>query len=148
MDVFLTQRSLGAPSNGENMNFITSCCKNCAIAADSRLKCVFNESCSESQYGNLTVKQDVAKQIYCHSCEVRGNLLTLIQGLENHRPPEGGHLRAPEFKQAVAKLKQINGEATTSPEQRPYKISQEMQQKRRAYESTPLPKQDATAAAT
>lgn len=80
-----------------------------------RMKCVFSESCSASSYGNLTVRQDVAKQIYCHSCETRGNLLTLIHGLETHRPPTGGRLRGQEFKDAVNKLKEINGIVSYSP---------------------------------
>ncbi len=78
-------------------------------AREYRMKCAFNETCSELQYGNLAVKLDVAKQIYCHSCSVRGNLLTLIHGLENHRAPEGGRLRGQEFKAAVVKLREING---------------------------------------
>ena len=78
-------------------------------AREYRMKCVFNEACSDSQYGNLAVKLDVAKQIFCHSCSVRGNLLTLIHGLETGRPPEGGKVRGQEFKNAIAKLKEING---------------------------------------
>ena len=39
------------------------------------------------------VKLDVAKALYCHTCSVRGNLLTLIHGLETHQPPTGGRLR-------------------------------------------------------
>ena len=103
-----------------------------------RMKCVFNETCSDSQYGNLTVRQDVAKQIYCHSCETRGNLLTLIHGLETHQPPSGGRLRGQEFKAAVQKLRQINGEATTAQPQRTYKTPAEMKQQRREYESKSL----------
>ncbi len=83
-----------------------------------RMKCVFNESCSDSAYGNLTVRQDVAKQIYCHTCETRGNLLTLIHGLETHRPPAGGRLRGQEFKDAVTRLKEINGIVSYSPPDR------------------------------
>ena len=108
-------------------------------AGEYRMKCVFNEACSDSQYGNLTVRQDVAKQIYCHSCNTRGNLLVLIHGLETHQPPDSGRLRGQEFKNAVNKLRQINGEVTAASEPRPYKTRQEMQQERRAYESTPLP---------
>ncbi|MCA9086994.1 MAG: hypothetical protein KDA81_23320, partial [Planctomycetaceae bacterium] len=54
-------------------------------------------------------------RIYCHSCQVRGNLLTLIHGLEHFRPPEGGRLRGEEFKAAVATLKQMAGEPGSSP---------------------------------
>ena len=86
----------GLPTSGSN-------------AREYRMKCVFNEACSDSQYGNLAVKLDVAKQIYCHSCNVRGNLLTLIHGLETGRPPEGGRVRGQEFKNAITKLKEING---------------------------------------
>lgn len=121
-----------------------------------RMKCVFNETCSDSQYGNLTVRQDVAKQIFCHSCNTRGNLLVLIHGLETHRPPDGGRLRGQEFKNAVNKLRQINGEVShhvprvsdagsnlqSNPDaasQRTYKTPSEMKQQRREYESKPLP---------
>ena len=35
---------------------------------EHRMECVFNESCSESSYGNLAVLvSDPANQIYCHS---------------------------------------------------------------------------------
>jgi 5S rRNA maturation endonuclease (ribonuclease M5) len=74
-----------------------------------RMKCVFNEACSDSQYGNLSVKLDSAKRIYTHCCKVKGNLLTLLHGLETNQPPAGGRLRGQEFKNAVAKLKEING---------------------------------------
>ena len=74
-----------------------------------RMKCVFNEACSDSQYGNLSVKLDSAKRIYAHCCKVKGNLLTLLHGLETRQPPAGGRLRGQEFKNAVAKLKEING---------------------------------------
>ena len=74
-----------------------------------RMKCVFNEACSDSQYGNLSVKLDAAKRIYCHTCKTKGNLLTLLHGLETHEPPKGGRLRGQEFKDAVVKLKEING---------------------------------------
>jgi 5S rRNA maturation endonuclease (ribonuclease M5) len=78
---------------------------------EHRMECVFNDECSDSQYGNLTIKlDDAAKRIYCHSCLVRGNLLTLIHGLESRQPPTGGRLRSDEFKAAVAKLKKINGQ--------------------------------------
>jgi hypothetical protein len=107
--------------------------------SEYRMKCVFNETCNDSQYGNLTVRQDVAKQIYCHSCETRGNLLTLIHGLENQQPPSGGRLRGQEFKAAVQKLRQINGEVTAAQPQRTYKTPSEMKQQRRDYESKPLP---------
>ena len=40
-------------------------------------------------------------------CRVKGNLLTLIHGLEHRQPPTGGKLRAQEFKDAVAKLREI-----------------------------------------
>lgn len=74
-----------------------------------RMKCVFNETCSDSQYGNMAIQLDVAKQLYCHSCKVRGNLLTLIHGLETQSPPAGGRLRGQEFKNALVKLREING---------------------------------------
>lgn len=78
---------------------------------EHRMRCVFTEACADSQYGRLTVNlSDDAKVIYCHSCEVRGNLLTLIHGLETHRPPNGGKLRGDEFKAAVAKLREVAGE--------------------------------------
>ena len=78
-------------------------------SSEYRMKCVFNEACSESQYGNLSVKLDAAKRIYCHTCKTKGNLLTLLHGLDTRQPPSGGRLRGQEFKNAVAKLKEING---------------------------------------
>ena len=82
-------------------------------SGEHRMPCVFDESCSESQYGNLTVRlDDAARRIYCHSCGVRGNLLTLIHGLEHKKPPTGGRLRGEEFKDAVNKLQEINGQRT------------------------------------
>ncbi len=48
--------------------------------------------------------------IYCHSCGVRGNLLTLIHGLETHTPPTGGRLKGEEFKAALLNLREISGE--------------------------------------
>jgi 5S rRNA maturation endonuclease (ribonuclease M5) len=74
-----------------------------------RMKCVFNEACSDSQYGNLAIKLDAAKRIYCHACQTAGNLLTLLHGLETGKPPMSGRLRGQEFKAAVVKLREING---------------------------------------
>ena len=80
-------------------------------SGEHRMQCVFNESCSDSQYGNLTIRlDDTVNRIYCHSCGVRGNLLTLIHGLERHEAPAGGRLRGEEFKVAVAKLREITGQ--------------------------------------
>ncbi len=76
--------------------------------SEYRMACVFNEACHESQYGHLTVNlTDPARLIYCHSCRVRGNLLTLLHGLEHRAPPSGGRLRGEEFKAAVRKLRAI-----------------------------------------
>lgn len=72
-----------------------------------RMHCVFNDACAESQYGNLSVATDSFKRVYAHCCRVKGNLLTLIHGLEHRQPPTGGKLRAQEFKEAVAKLREI-----------------------------------------
>lgn len=74
-----------------------------------RMNCIFSEACSDSQYGNLSIKLDAAKRIYCHACETKGNLLTLIHGFEKRQPPTGGRLRGQEFKDAVKKLRDING---------------------------------------
>lgn len=84
---------------------------------EHRMECVFNENCADSKYGNLTVKlSDAVNRIYCHSCGVRGNLLTLIHGLEHQAAPAGGRLRGDEFKAAVAKLRQIaNDDAPMQP---------------------------------
>lgn len=84
--------------------------------SEYRMKCVFSEACSDSQYGNLSVKLDSAKRIYAHCCQVKGNLLTLIHGLETRQPPAGGRLRGQEFKNAVAKLKEINGVVDSPPQ--------------------------------
>mgnify|MGYP003662759601 CR=1 FL=1 len=81
-----------------------------ADSGEHRMECVFNDACADNQYGNLTVKMnDAVNRIYCHSCGVRGNLLTLLHGLEHCSAPEGGRLRGDEFKAAVAKLREIAG---------------------------------------
>ena len=83
-------------------------------SGEHRMNCVFNESCHESQYSHLTVKiDDPINRIYCHSCGVRGNLLTLIHGLEHHQAPAEGRLRGAEFKRAVEKLREIVGQNTS-----------------------------------
>lgn len=85
-------------------------------ASEYRLDCVFNTKCKDSDYGQLTVSQtEAAKRVFCHSCRVRGNLLTLIHGLETGTAPAGGRLRGEEFKAAVAKLRMISGDAVDSP---------------------------------
>ena len=93
-------------------------------SGEYRMNCVFNEACSTSSYGNLCIELNAAKRIYCHTCQVKGNLLVLLHGLENHTAPHGGQLRGQEFKNAVAKLREINGlvdgslrsEQSTSPQ--------------------------------
>ena len=85
-----------------------------SATGEYRMKCVFDESCSDSTYGNLCVSLDTVKRIYCHTCGVRGNLLTLLFGLEYKRAPEGGRLRGQEFKDAVALLREINGIAANN----------------------------------
>lgn len=82
---------------------------------EHRLGCVFTESCADSTYGELTVKiDDPVHRIYCHSCGVRGNILTLIHGFEQHQPPATGRLKGQEFKDAVAKLREIAGNEAPS----------------------------------
>jgi 5S rRNA maturation endonuclease (ribonuclease M5) len=82
-------------------------------SGEYRMACVFNENCRESSYGQLAISAaHPAKQIFCHVCGTRGNLLTLIHGLETHQPPATGKLRGQEFKDALAKLKEIRGIGT------------------------------------
>lgn len=90
-------------------------------STDYRMNCVFNESCAESQYGNLSVGTDSFKRIYSHCCKVKGNLLTLIHGLERRQPPSGGKLRGQEFKDAVARLREIasDDQPTSAVQQQP-----------------------------
>lgn len=83
------------------------------LSREYRMNCVFNETCRENKYGDLAVQRNAAKRIYCHSCKTAGNLLTLLHGLENGSPPSGGRLRGNEFKESVAKLREINGEIAT-----------------------------------
>lgn len=78
-------------------------------ANEYRMNCVFDESCVDGKYSQLTVQRDAAKRIYCHGCEARGNLLTLIHGLERRCLPHTGRLRGQEFKDAVAKLRELAG---------------------------------------
>lgn len=108
-------------------------------SGEHRMKCVFNEDCSDSQYGNLSVKLDTANRIYCHTCETKGNLLTLLHGLETHTPPTGGLLRGQEFKAAVVKLRQINGLADSPAGQSPVPISNKTVSKIRMVLADPAP---------
>ena len=79
-------------------------------SGEYRMNCVFNADCATSSYGNLAVSvSHPAKQIFCHVCGTRGNLLTLIHGLQNQTPPATGKLRGHEFKDALSKLKEIRG---------------------------------------
>lgn len=57
---------------------------------------------------------DPARLIFCHCCQIRGNLLTLIHGLEFGRAPEGGRLRGNEFKAAAATLRSLNADEAAS----------------------------------
>ncbi|MEM9942076.1 MAG: DNA primase [Planctomycetota bacterium] len=78
-------------------------------SGEHRMDCVFNEACSESTYGQLSIDQNSkARLIYCHSCGVRGNLLTLIHGLETGRPPAGGRLKGDEFLAASKRLQNLS----------------------------------------
>lgn len=78
-------------------------------SGEHRLTCPFNPDCADTRYGQLTVNlDDPANRIYCHSCQVRGNLLTLLFGLEHGRAPAGGRLRGDEFKAAVSTLRTIS----------------------------------------
>lgn len=78
-------------------------------AREHRMECVFNPDCADTSYGKLSVSLDAARRIFCHSCQTRGNLLTLIHGLEKRSMPAGGRLRGQEFKDAVAKLRELSG---------------------------------------
>ena len=78
-------------------------------AREHRMECVFNSNCADTSYGNLSVSLDAARRIFCHSCQTRGNLLTLIHGLEKRSVPAGGRLRGQEFKNAVTKLRELSG---------------------------------------
>lgn len=85
-------------------------------SGEHRMQCVFSDDCADSTYGQLAVNQNSpARVIYCHSCGVRGNLLTLIHGLETNRPPTGPKLRGDEFKTAFRKLLEINGTGDAPP---------------------------------
>ncbi|MDB4614168.1 toprim domain-containing protein [bacterium] len=85
-------------------------------SGEHRMQCVFDQQCVDSTYGQLAVNQDSpAKVIYCHTCGVRGNLLTLIHGLETNTPPTGGRVKGQEFKAAVGILRQIDGGAGSTP---------------------------------
>ena len=82
---------------------------------EHRMPCVFQESCNESSYGQLAIHV-TSKEIFCHSCGVRGNLYTLLHGLETHQPPTGRKLRGDQFKAAYRKLREIvDGNVAASP---------------------------------
>ena len=77
-------------------------------SGELRTECVFNADCQQSSYGNLAVNLDRAENpIYCHSCGIRGNLLTLLWGMWKRQPPDGGRLRGEEFREARDKLLEI-----------------------------------------
>ena len=79
-------------------------------SGEYRMNCVFNADCQTSSYGNLAINlSHPAKQIFCHVCGTRGNLLTLIHGLETQTPPTTGKLRGQEFKHALQRLREIRG---------------------------------------
>lgn len=79
-----------------------------------RMACCFNKDCADSTYGTLTVNlDDPANRIFCHSCGVRGNLLTLIHGLRLHKPPASGRLRGEEFKLAADIVRDVHGDASS-----------------------------------
>lgn len=112
-----------------------------------RINCVFNEACQESQYGQLTVNlQDSARLIYCHSCKTRGNLLTLLHGLEHHRPPAGGRLRGDEFKAAVKLLREINDEPVADAAPAPAVLASDSRQEVPGLVNAPLRKHEKEAA--
>ena len=124
-------------------------------STEYRMKCVFFDACSDNQYGNLSVKLDSAKRIYSHCCGVKGNLLTLLHGLETRQPPNGGRLRGQEFKTAVATLRMINGmidstssaiESTPSRTQDNVQISSQSEPERTATINVPLRRHEKDAA--
>jgi len=79
-------------------------------SGEHRMTCPFSAECRASRYGNMAVNLDTsARLIYAHCCGIRGNLLTLIYGLETGRPPSTDKLRGDEFKLAVTTLRRING---------------------------------------
>jgi len=85
-------------------------------SGEHRMQCVFRSECADSSYGQLAVNQDTpARVIYCHACGIRGNLLTLLHGLNTGRPPTGDKLRGDEFKASVATLRLINHQSGGSP---------------------------------
>ncbi len=74
---------------------------------DVRLECPIT-NCETSSYGQLVVNVGKPQNpIFCHSCGVRGNLLTLMWMMKHQEPPSGGRLRGGEFKEVVADLQSI-----------------------------------------
>lgn len=83
--------------------------------SEARIACPI-AGCEPSSYGKLTVNvADPVAKIYCHSCGVRGNILTLMWIMKHHRAPAGGRLRGEEFKEMVADLQAIRGRQTPLP---------------------------------
>ncbi|MCA9048391.1 MAG: hypothetical protein KDA89_06665 [Planctomycetaceae bacterium] len=75
---------------------------------EARVPCYFNAACRENSYGQLTVNLDhPQKLIYCHSCRIQGNLLSLMYGMRYGRPFSGEKLKGPEFREVLSDLRQI-----------------------------------------
>ena len=84
-----------------------------ASGNEVRMDCMFNDcgaAGTDSSYGRLVVNMAKPENpIYCHTCGVRGNLLTLMWGMKHRSPPSSGRLRGQEFKEIVADLQAIRG---------------------------------------
>lgn len=93
---------------------------------EHRMTCPFSDSCADASYGQMTVNLDNSSRlIFCHSCRIRGNLLTLLHGLEYRRPPAGDRLRGDEFKAAVATLRMISKQGDSVAQQEPATVVSE-----------------------
>lgn len=84
-------------------------------SGEARVPCYFSADCRDSSYGNLSVNLDSpAKLIYCHSCEIKGNLIALMFGMKHGAPFDGDKPRGSQFKEIVTDLKSIR-EGTIPP---------------------------------
>ena len=79
-----------------------------------RIACPVTD-CQPSSYGQMSVRMSPPWMIKCHTCQVRGNLLTLLWTMKHKQPPDGGRLRGPQFKEAVEDLQQIHDGGTLPP---------------------------------
>lgn len=104
-----------------------------------RLRCLFNENCNTSSYGQLSVNVDKQHSpIYCHGCGIRGKLIELMYGMKHGQPFDGTRLRGEQFKGILSDLRMIrSGGPPQQPQPKPT-TSEASPQQKEPVRNTPL----------